>query len=869
MLFLIDQLSEHQLDISLVGGKSKQLHELLITNYSIPKWTTVSTAFAKSLLKEVEPIVVEWINNNETEIDAKLYALLQKHLKTNSIAEEIETFINASSYTYFSVRSSIPEEDGEQHSFAGMMASYLYAHSTEQILHYILKSICSAFSNHTLLFRGKAGITTLPYGAVIIQEMVTGNVSGVMFTANPKSGKYNEVIINATYGLCEGVVSGSCSTDEYIFNKESGHITKNIHQKTETFYFDPITKKQTLKAIPLNNQNESCLSTTEINQLSAIGIAISKIKSSPQDIEWTIHNNEVYLLQSRPITRMGNDSTEANIVWDNSNIQESYCGVTTPLTYSFIKHAYASVYRQSLKSTKLSSHIIDKYEKTFQNLLGIVNGRVYYNINNWYKMLTLFPRFSQNKADMEKMMGLQEPVDFIESVEKTLTEKILLLFRMIRLMADLTFRFYRIDSLVKKFNAHFINTCSTYNSDNIANMSYANLKHTILELDQKLLNNWVVPIVNDLYVMIYNGKVHRQLVKTGIQNTEEVKSILIFSQNSDIESVLPTTITLKIAKQIRQNELLYSIFNTKPNQYIWQYLTKENPAEFEELNEFISTYGDRCMGELKLETITYKQNPELYIDLLKSYLSNDELLNKPLNNSSLLIPDDYQNLLTGKLLKNLNHLRKAIKHRENLRFQRTRMFGLYRNVFLEMGIRLKLAHIISSERDVFFMTRLELLSLTEQTNYDGDWKSIIKQRKKQQQYFETQKIPHHFKTTGLGEVEVKETISTNSTSWKGIGCFPGIIKAEVKIVKNHDDAVDLKGKILLAERTDPGWTPLFPTCVGVIVERGSALSHSAIITRELGIPAVVNIPNITQLVNNGDILELNGLTGMVTLIKRK
>lgn len=151
-------------------------------------------------------------------------------------------------------------------------------------------------------------------------------------------------------------------------------------------------------------------------------------------------------------------------------------------------------------------------------------------------------------------------------------------------------------------------------------------------------------------------------------------------------------------------------------------------------------------------------------------------------------------------------------------------------------------------------------------------KPLVASRKAEYEEYEKPEYepPHHFSTWGavyhhnnyeyLGGIEVDE----DSDVLTGIGCYPGIVEKPVRLIFSPDDELDLDGQILCTVRTDPGWAPLFPTAGGILVERGSTLSHSAVVARELGIPAVVNIPGITKILSDGENVKMDGSKGTIT-----
>src|SRR5207302_10774316 len=143
----------------------------------------------------------------------------------------------------------------------------------------------------------------------------------------------------------------------------------------------------------------------------------------PQDVEWAVEGGKLYLLQSRPITSLNAVADPDGVVniWDNSNIAESYNGVTTPLTFSFARRAYEEVYRQFCRILRVPGAQVEASADVFRHMLGLVRGRVYYNLLNWYRLLSLLPGFKANRRFMEQMMGVKEglPEHFVAEMSQS------------------------------------------------------------------------------------------------------------------------------------------------------------------------------------------------------------------------------------------------------------------------------------------------------------------------------------------------------------------------------------------------------------------------------------------------------------------
>jgi pyruvate,water dikinase len=204
----------------------------------------------------------------------------------------------------------------------------------------------------------------------------------------------------------------------------------------------------------------------------------------------------------------------------------------------------------------------------------------------------------------------------------------------------------------------------------------------------------------------------------------------------------------------------------------------------------------------------------------------------------------------------LSEARKAVRNRENLRFDRTKIFGVVRHLFRAMGEKLKLMGQLDHEADVFYLTTDELLGWGEGRSCTLDLAPIARARKKEFADFEaTPPPPDRFITVGSAGyanryiqalldsdlLRSEAPASTDPNVLLGTPCCPGVVEGEVRVVKQASDAQGLDGEILVTERTDPGWVPLYPSCSGLLIERGSLLSHSAVVARELGLPTIVGV----------------------------
>ena len=258
-----------------------------------------------------------------------------------------------------------------------------------------------------------------------------------------------------------------------------------------------------------------------LNDKQAVAIAdlarrAARAFGIPQDIEWAIEGENLFLLQSRPITTLRDlpDPEGALNLWDNSNITESYNGVTTPLTFSFARYIYEGVYRQFCVILRVPKAKIASNERTFSRMLGLIRGRVYYNLLNWYRVLALLPGFTVNRHLMEQMMGVREslPDEIAHELEQASTgERILDALRSVRMVFGLAGNYLTLDRQIEKFYLR-LNGALAPPPTRFEDMRLDELVAHYYKLEQQLLSRWDAPLVNDFFAMIFHG-VFRKLTE--------------------------------------------------------------------------------------------------------------------------------------------------------------------------------------------------------------------------------------------------------------------------------------------------------------------------------------------------------------------
>ena len=725
------------------------------------------------------------------------------------------------------VRSSAMAEDGAENSFAGQYHSYLNISPTDIPAH-IEKVQQSGTSAHLTTYAQNREVSSHQKVAVIVQEMVDAKFAGVAFGADPVSGERDLTLVSAVSGLGEKLVSGEVDSENW-------RVSRN----------DAIEGSSTL------------LTHDQIRAISNLTRRCNAHFGSPQDIEWALDQEDhLWLLQSRPITTIAKlpDPADELTVWDNSNIAESYRGITSPLTYSFATRIYQHVYREFCKLLKVPRWKVDQNDRVFPKMLGHIQGHVYYNLVSWYRVLALLPGFTVNRSFMEQMMGVKQPLPD-EIVSKIIAENKTSKWRDSLALLKTTFglarSFFGLNKQIKAFQSRLNQALDL--TTPLSQLRTEELIAHYHELEKQLLHRWDAPLVNDFFAMIFYGLLSK---KTADPNSH-------LRDTGDIISARPPRLIKEMAELARPHPELVKLLTSDAT-------TPQKMAEIrktqdlsQKLTAYLDEFGDRCLEELKLESPTVTDDPSSLLQSIGSFATNPPRKNSanPGDAAANSSPSFLQKFL-------INKTRTLVRNRENLRFERTRLFGRVRRIMTELGRRLHADQQLEHIDDIFFLTLDEVL----ETGKSQPLKALVLARKAEFQTYEnTTPPPDRFTTRGpLHRHKTFQsdarTASTES-DLQGIGACAGIVRGPVRVVTNPREASLQPSEILVATQTDPGWVVLFPPAAGLLVERGSLLSHSAIVARELDLPCIVSLTDITKTLKTGDHIEMNGQTGQVSLLK--
>ncbi len=853
------------------GGKAANLHRLEGLGCTVPPWICIpAQAFDASF-------ALSDFGDGRLPVGAGSSAMVLP--MPDQVAESIRTALihHALDGKLVAVRSSALDEDGSEHSFAGQFESFLYRRGIGEVLEAVGGCWASAFSERILAYRRATDSEVdVPRMGVIIQRMVESESAGVVFSLNPlRPADRDTIVVESVWGQGEGLVSGILDADRFEVNRTTLEVTETLAIKTQALVRNPEGPGVQPVTVEPERAAQASLTAAQAREVACLALRLEGEMGRPQDCEWAFCGGQLHMLQTRPITTLppdalfdpdvvGNDS----VIWDNSNIIESYAGVTTPLTFSHVSRSYREVYYQTCRIMGVPSEVISAHESVFRNMLGLIRGRIYYNLVNWYRLLALFPLFGRSKGFMETMMG----------VKQSLTPDLAALFDSLahppryRLLQRLALRYRLVRLLMsgQQANEAFLSRVDQVyrplEEADLGALSLPDQAAVYQRLEDEVLRHWTAPIVNDTRCMLAFGLL-KSLTERWITPGTDAAALQndLLCGEGDLKSTEPIRLLLDIARNVGEGDpVLRSRFLDESPEQIWSSLKNgfapELCARFE---DYVHRFGFRCVDELKLEVQDLHDQPHLVVASVQGYVrhgvpSTEEMKAREVTirrQAEERVREAVRGPWRALYFAVLRWARRAVSDRERLRFERTRGFGVTRRIFRGVGRNLARLGLLAHEHDVFYLTVDELLAFIEGRPVCLDLAGLAAVRRLEFDEFRSSPSPpDRFLTRGAVGASLPYSALLHDSDLladlrkdddpnvlRGTPCCPGVVEAPIWVADSFEETAGLSGEILVTERTDPGWIPVFPACAGLIIERGSLLSHSAVVARELGIPTIVGV----------------------------
>jgi rifampicin phosphotransferase len=708
----------------------------------------------------------------------------------------------------------------------------------------------------------------------------------VAFSADPVSGRRGHSLVSAVYGVGTSLVSGEADADTYTVDRAERVIDRKVVSKTSAHRAGSQAREGVVsQPVAAELTERPALTDAQAIEVARLSRATARHFGRPQDIEWALAEGKLWLLQSRPITSLASLADPDGVLnlWDNANIAESYSGVTTPLTFSFARGIYEEVYREFARIMGVSSKRIEANRDLFPRMLGLIRGRIYYNLISWYRLLALLPGFSVNRGFMEQMMGVKEglPEEVLAKLTPAgrvakLRDSAALAGAVVGLLRNQLTLPRQIERFYRRLNRALQPPVPA-----LEELRPDELVAHYRDLESQLLLQWDAPLVNDFLAMIFYGLARKLTAKWCGDADGMLQNDLLCGEGGMI-SAEPAKRVRELAALVASDPAAIALLCEGSQGAIQRWLDTA-PTFKTAYVAYLEKFGDRCLEELKLESLTLHDEPMTLLRSIGQFARRFGAAGLVDAGTESKLRARAEEQVKRALAKHplrsvvfywvLRHARARVRDRENLRFERTRLFGRVRRICVALGQQLHAAGKLKEPRDVFYLTVEELLGFVEGTCATTDLAGLTALRQREFAAFKTEHAPaDRFETRGtvhLGNPfrSRQPVVVPSGDALKGTGCCPGVVKARARVIADPRNAVIESGEILVAPRTDPGWIMLFPAAAGLLVEHGSLLSHSAIVAREMGIPAIVSIEGVTAWARTGEWLEMDGSTGVVRKVE--
>ncbi len=816
------------LNITLVGGKGANLLKLNQFGFPIPPGFIVTTEAFRRSTRQTRNRYFSAVKTPQPEAD-KFNPNPESALVIDpALAVKIGKYLQRFSGT-FAVRSSMVREDQLDASFAGQLDTYLNV-TADNVLSAINMCYASLYNPNVRLYI--AAQKSEPAGkgtnamAVVVQQMVQAVYSGVIFTANPINGR-REIVIEATAGIGERIVTAGVTPDRYVVNA-GGKIDQMVPVITD---HPLLTSKQVLQLAESANQ-------------------IARKMRSPQDIEWVWDGKRFVFLQTRPITNLKGKS-----IFSSKLMADMSPGLIKPLQWSTCTQAMVTEVFGRLFTEILGTNDFD-----FKNSIRLIHSRLYANVTFFESLL--------------HQLGL--PVNFFEMITRDETGQrrrppltfrflYILVFRLI----PFVWKYARVSEQMNDFLRKQDNRLQEYRDKDWAQADiHGKYKHLTMLLDLHRNAQW------NIIICSFNMSIRNTVLKKMVRrHAPSVESSDLIKGLSGLKGLEPNHYINNLSKQLQKLSADTVNLCIAGNSLAIQQELSSSQSGIELLADFQSFL--RKYGHLSANTTNFTE---------KRWIENTGMIWSMIGNGALKeaqadATDNNRTWMEKKneVLKQLSYLhrpvfrsllRATIKYlnlRDNISLLLSEDTYQIRRLILSMGNDLVQKDLIINSEDVFYLYLEELLSVL---NHDYDpnlTKEKIAARKSRLDADE--KITPDDTICGDQVIPIYSGEEADGNFLTGICGSSGYKKGHAYVVKNPDEVSRAltSDDILVVPFSHVGWTLLFANIGGIIAETGGQLSHTSIIAREYGIPAVVNVPRAIHLIKTGQPLTLDANQGRVYL----
>jgi pyruvate,water dikinase len=823
-------------DIGIAGGKGANLGELIRAGFPVPDGFVIATDayVAAAAAAGVDPADPE---------------AARARLVAAPVPPEIARAVDAAYRTLggrVAVRSSATAEDLPEASFAGQQDTILDVADEAGLLDAIRRCWASLWNERAVAYRATHAVDERALRlAVVVQRMVDARSAGVLFTADPITGRRHRAAIDAVRGLGEQLVSGAVNPDHYLVDPRTGEVLE---------------------------RRGDVLGDQRLKELAAIGERIEAHYGKPQDIEWAIDDRRLWIVQSRDITTLyplpagAPDPDRELRVYFSVNVAQGVMQPFTPMglqTFRLISGALARAIGRPLADPVAgAAAMADSGLRLWIDLTAVLRSEGAREIPA--RLLSVMearstgvvtrlledPRLAPRRGSR-----LRSALTVLRAVAHTGAPPVLIR-ALLRPEATRDRLLRQVDELIRSDVGPLTTLAER------------------LDAFERMFLMRLPTLFPRLVAMVAGGMVsynRAARLLRDVATADEMRTVLRglpFNPTTEMDLAL-----WGIAQRTRDDPASRAaLADRPPADLAAEYRRGTLPAPLQrELAMFLDRYGHRAIAEIDLGLPRWSEDPTHLLGAIANYHRLD---------GGALAPDAQfargareAEAMIATLLSRVHGPRRVVARalfrrvralsgvREAPKFHIVRVFARGRAILAPVGEALAVAGRIARADDIWFLT----LPDARRALAGDDMRAVVAARRAEYER-ETRRrhVPRVLLSDGA-DAEAAFAAPAVDGAIRGTPASPGVARGVAHVMLSPAGARLEPGEILVAPATDPGWTPLFLTAGALVMEMGGMMSHGAVVAREYGIPAVVGVPNATERIASGEEIVVDGSAGTVAL----
>jgi pyruvate,water dikinase len=828
-------------DVALAGGKGANLGELIRAGFAVPEGFVLTTeAYAEAA--------------REARLDPVDASDAAQRLRTLAVPDAIA---DAARRAYrdlgagrVAVRSSATAEDLPGASFAGQQDTFLGVEGEVALLDAIRRCWASLFNERAVAYRAANAVDESSVSlAVVVQRMVDAGIAGVLFTADPLTGCRTRAVIDAVAGLGDALVSGRVDPDHVAVDTATGEISA----------------RRVVGAAPV-------LDDARVREVAALGTRIAAHFGTPQDIEFAIdHTGTLWIVQSRPITTLyplpasAPDPRRELRVYFSANVAQGMFEPFTPMgvqTFRLISASFAKVLRRPLSDPVAGAPLlVEAAMRIFADVtplvrnpigrelgvraLGVMEARtasIFTRVETDARLATRGSRFGTLRQLVPAIARTGAPPIIVRALARPNATR----ERVLR----------EVDALVREQAAIAPGTAAER-----------------VDAFQRMFVDTPGQMFPKLVSLVLPGVLSFSLVSRLLRRVAREDELRIVLRGLPHNPTTEMDLALwALARDARDDPRSRGVLAAQtPAQLSQQYRERALPPWLQQhLARFLERYGHRAVGEIDLGVPRWSEDPTHLLGAIANYqrLSDSSLAPDAQFARGARDAEAMVATLTARVRGPRRWLSRALLRRvrmlsglrEQPKFQIMRLFAIGRALLAPVGEELVERGRIAIADDVFFLTLPEL----RRALAGEDQRAVVAARRAEyRRELRRRHIPRLLLSDGT-DVEAEAVPAPQDGALRGTAASPGVVSGTARVIRSPQGARIDPGEILVAPSTDPGWTPLFLTAGGLVMEMGGMMSHGAVVAREYGIPAVVGVAAATDRIASGQRITVDGSAGTVS-----